>query len=53
MLALLEHMFYDLNLVTEFRINGSVLKKWLVSELYDLATFPKNWPVSQDLLQCF
>ncbi|XP_063689623.1 high affinity cGMP-specific 3',5'-cyclic phosphodiesterase 9A-like [Bolinopsis microptera] len=29
MLALLEHMFTDLNLTTEFKINNMVLKKWL------------------------
>ena len=31
MLALLEHMYVDLNLVIEFKINLGVLKKWLVS----------------------
>ena len=30
MLALLEHMYTDLNLTTEFKINVMVLKKWLV-----------------------
>ena len=31
MLALLEHMFIDLNLNTEFKISNLTLKKWLVS----------------------
>ena len=31
MLALLEHMYVDLNLVIEFKINLGVLKKWLGS----------------------
>lgn len=30
MLSLLEHMFYELGLVSEFNINQIILKRWLV-----------------------
>lgn len=37
MLTLLEHMYYELGLVTEFNINPATLKKWLVNLLIHTA----------------
>jgi len=31
MLSLLEHMYYELGLVDEFKINQIILKRWLVN----------------------